>query len=385
MLKYRLRYLLVLLCTGAFFVCFNGYISYYVFLLSLALPVLSLLLSLPGMLTLRVTVCVPGEEGTSPHLAKAQPAALHVAAATRSILPAGRARVRLDIANRFTGEAQSEKLEFSPSHTPQILEHKLTSGACGIIACRLTRARTYDLLGLFWLPVRQKGAGSCQLVVMPTVHGAALGLEQTRSHSSDGDRFSPDRPGSDPTELFGLRDYRPGDRLSRVDWKLSQKTGALLVREASLPLADQALLLLDLSGTGLESDGLMDVFATLAHFLVEQGLDYTVGFSQGGRCGFLPAAGAQETALATEAVLREADHLRLRLPPDLPGGVSRVVYLCPEPDPDLLGQLGKGYPEARLYMVSMRAWGDPAVLPPGLVPVRVRTGSVAEDLEGLVL
>lgn len=64
MLKYRLRYLIVLLCTGAFFVCFNGYVSLYVFLLSLALPVLSLLLSLPGMLTLRVTVCVPGEEGT---------------------------------------------------------------------------------------------------------------------------------------------------------------------------------------------------------------------------------------------------------------------------------------------------------------------------------
>lgn len=384
MLKYRLRYLIVLLCTGAFFVCFNGYVSLYVFLLSLALPVLSLLLSLPGMLTLRVTVCVPGEEGT-PHPAKAQPVPLHVAAVTRSVLPGGRARVRLRISNRFTGGAQTERLEFSPSHRPQILEHKLTCGTCGVVECRLEGARAYDLLGLFWLPVRLRGAGSCQLVVMPTVHRPALGLGQTRSQSSEGERFSPDKPGGDPTELFGLRDYRPGDRLSRVDWKLSQKTGALLVREASLPLADQALVLLDLSGTGPEADGLMDVFATLSQFLLEQGLRCAVGFPRGGGCAFWEAGTPGEGLLATEAVLRGADRQALQLPGELPEGVSRVIYLCPQPDRELLGRLSKEYPGAGLYMLCTRPWDREALLAAEVLPLRVRLGSVAEDLEGLIL
>lgn len=384
MLKNFLRYLIVLLCTGAFFICFNGYFSMYVFLLSLALPVLSLLLSLPGMLTLQVTVCVPGEEGT-PHTAKAQPVPLHVAAVTKSPLPAGRARLRLSITNHFTGEAQAEKLEFSPSRMPQILEHKLTSGTCGVISCQLTKARAYDLLGLFWLPVRLKKAGRCQLVVMPTVHRPILGLGQTCSWSSDGERFSPHKPGRDPTELFGLRDYRPGDRLSRVDWKLSQKTGELLVREASLPLADQALLLLDLSGTGLESDGLMDVVATLTQFLIEEKLEYMVGFSQAGRWVFLPVTEPEEALLAEETVLRTADCRSPKPPQDMPGGVSRVVYLCPKPDLALLGQLSKKYPGARQHMVSLDAWGERASLPPEILPVRVRLGSVAEDLQGLML
>ena len=56
MLYNRLSYLIILLGTGLFFVCFDGYISYYVFLLSLALPLCSLLISLPGMLTMRVRV-----------------------------------------------------------------------------------------------------------------------------------------------------------------------------------------------------------------------------------------------------------------------------------------------------------------------------------------
>ena len=35
MLKNRILYLFILLCTTAFFICFNGYYSWYVFLLSL--------------------------------------------------------------------------------------------------------------------------------------------------------------------------------------------------------------------------------------------------------------------------------------------------------------------------------------------------------------
>ncbi len=54
MLINRLSYLMILLGTGLFFICFDGYISYYVFLLSLALPLCSLVISLPGMLTMRV-------------------------------------------------------------------------------------------------------------------------------------------------------------------------------------------------------------------------------------------------------------------------------------------------------------------------------------------
>lgn len=383
-LKNRLRYLIVLLCTGAFFICFNGYVSLYVFLLSLALPVLSLALSLPGMLTLRVTVCVPGEKGV-PHPAKAQPVALRVAAVNRSPLPAGRARVRLSIANQFTGEAQRESLEFSPSRMPQILEHKLTCGACGLVACRLSKARAYDLLGLFWAPVRLKGAGACQLVVMPTAHRPALGLGQSSSQGSDGGRFSPDKPGEDPTELFGLRDYRPGDRLNRVDWKLSQKGEGLLVRQASLPLRDQALFLLDLSGTGPESDGLMDVLATLGRFLSEEKQEYTVGFPQGGRWSFLPVREPEEEQAAVEAVLRGADHLPARLPPELPEGVSRVVCLCPKPDMEVLGRLAREYPRARLHMVSMGPWEAESGLPPEVLPRRVRPGLVGEDLDGMMV
>ena len=48
MWKSRLCYLFVLLGTTTFLICFDGYLSLYVFVLSLLLPVVSLACSLPG-------------------------------------------------------------------------------------------------------------------------------------------------------------------------------------------------------------------------------------------------------------------------------------------------------------------------------------------------
>lgn len=383
MLKNRLAYLLILLFTGIFFVCFNGYHSMYVFWLSLALPLISLGVSLPGMLTLRASVCVPGG-GETARTCKGQPIPLQVAVMTRWPLPSGRARVTLVIKNHFTGEERRESLEFSPSRTPQLMEHKLTSSLCGSLTCRLTKARAYDLLGLFSLPCFRR-TGSCQVLVLPSVCRPALDMAPTHAWGEDQERYSAQKPGDDPTELFGLRDYRPGDRFSRVDWKLSQKTGSLLVREASLPLTDRALVLAELTGSSVEGDALMDVLATLGEFLAGRELGFCIGYSQAGRTVFVDVDQPEEALPAVEAVLCHTDRQPLRLPPSLPGGVSRVVYLCSEPDPDTLSRLVRQYPQVRLHMAAARPWAQPERLPPELLPLQVRPGHVAEDLSGLLL
>ena len=53
MAKNRLEYALILLCTALFYICFVGYLSFYVFMLTLILPLFSLLCSLPAMLGVR--------------------------------------------------------------------------------------------------------------------------------------------------------------------------------------------------------------------------------------------------------------------------------------------------------------------------------------------
>lgn len=390
MWRNRLLYLFVLLCTTSFFICFNGYYSWYVFLLSLALPWLSLLLSLPGMLTTRAMVEIPGAAGVV-RTGKSAALPLQVSAASRWPLPSGRVRVRLTATNTFTGDTRREVLELSPGREPQAVEHRLSSHACGRVVCRLSKARGYDLLGLFWLPVRLK-KGGCQVIVQPNVFEAMLALGPRQAQDQDGDRYSPVKPGSDPTELFGLRDYRPGDKLSRVDWKLSQKTGGMLVREASLPMARRSLLLVDLFGEAMEADLLMDALASLSHWFCCQGAQYAVGFRRGGGLAFLEVDDPEEGPAAVEAVLCHSDRGPFPAswpsrgqPAGAPQDIARVVYLCPEPEAAAMDFVLKNYPGVRLTVIHTRALTEEKALPPEANPVQVRQGFLQEDLEGLTL
>lgn len=386
MLRNRLLYLFILLCTTAFFVCFNGYYSWYVFLLSLAIPWLSLVMSLPGMLTTWVVVEVPGYDGTA-RTSKSTPLPIQVAAASRWPLPAGRIRVRLTIENLFTSETRREVLELAPGHRPQAVEQKLTSRTCGRIICRLSKARGYDLLGLFCLPVRLKMGGSCQVIVHPNVYETLISLDPRQAPDAESDRYSLTKPGQDPTELFGLRDYQPGDRLNRVDWKLSQKTGGMLVREASLPMAQRVLLLVDLSGDGLEADLLMDTLATMGNCLCCQETEYVVGFSRGRGLAFIDVDEPGAGGAAVEAVLCYGDREPLPTAPPVgaPQDIARIAYICPRPEPDFMGLIAGQYPGARLTVIHTRPLDSPKALPPDVYPVQVRQGSLAADLEGLML
>ena len=386
MLKNRLCYLLILFCTALFFVCFNGYYSAYVFALSLALPVLSLLISLPGMLTLKLAVFVPGQEEPA-RAQKSAPILLHVQAVTAWVVPAGRTRARLVITNTFTDESRWEQMEFSPSRLPQVMEHTLSSSTCGAVTCQLVKARAYDLLGLFCLPVKARPESLCKIIVQPNVFRPALGMNPQCSPYGGGERYSASKPGGDPTELFGLREYRLGDRLNRVDWKLSQKTGGLMVKESSLPVTDRVLLLVDLVASGPEADALMDTLATLSDFFIQQETGHVIGFCQEGAWRFLEVSIPEDVAPAIELVLCFASRSLLPAvrPDSPPAGISRTIYLCSGPDPAVVGLLEELYPAARRLLLHLLPLEGKSGLPLEAQEVRIRPGHVPEDLDGLLL
>ncbi|MCL2333065.1 MAG: DUF58 domain-containing protein, partial [Actinomycetia bacterium] len=88
-------------------------------------------------------------------------------------------------------------------------------------------------------------------------------------------------PGDDPCELYDLRDYQPGDRLSRIHWKLSDKYDRLMVKEYGRVVASDALITFDLNADAPEIDALMDTLCSLASFFREQGQACEVAWYDG--------------------------------------------------------------------------------------------------------
>ena len=396
MLKNRLCYVLLLLCTSVFFICYNGYLSLYVFALSLLFPVLAFFFSLPGMLGARVTLGYEDRDAGAVRGARkgeAVPLRIRVWNATPCI--SGRIRARLTVENTLTGQREEEHFTFTASSHPQVLKHQLSSPTCGQVVCRLDKLWVSDYLGIFSLPLGRRRRQEAAVFFWPSVAGVDLAVQEGNMPDAQGERYSQRKPGDDPTELFALREYREGDRLSRIHWKLSQKMGKPLVKELGLPIADHLFFLLDLNGTGVEADTLLDAFATLSHFLAERETAHRVGYwdTRGNRLRCLEISQPEDLLPVWREILSSQGLAPLPALEGeaLPAGVSHCLYLCCMPQPSLLGALRAQYPAARLSVLqAAESWttaresrsntlGGEAQL------TVLRPGRIAENLNGLLL
>lgn len=382
MLRNRLSYLVILLAVLLFFICFNGYLSLYVLLVTLAIPLLSLLLSLPSVFCVNLSL-TPKRLFTG----KGQELPLSLKVKSRLPLASGRIRVTLTVRNTLTGEARKERLAFTAGRTGLTVTYQLSSASCGQVLCRLSKGRIYDYMGLFLLPLRLTKAARCEVLFYPAVYRTDLTVVQIPVPDGDGDAYSQKKPGNDPSEIFAFREYREGDKLSRIHWKLSQKAGTPLVKELGLPIADHIFFLLDLNGTGMEADALLDAFATLSAFLSESEIAYRVGFWSGNAPEFtvLEAANQEDAVKVLSALLLSrprAAHGQLR-GEDLPTGVSHALYLCSRPDSGTIDLLRLQMPSARLSILPVGE--EAASIPDGAELTRLHQDHIAEDLAGFCL
>ena len=208
-----------------------------VFCLAALLPLFSLCLLL-SCRKLSASVVLPESA------AKQEPFDACILLRGKGPLSSLRVRVRGRAANLLTGEISLlDTEEFSPVHGGAEARLSILSPRCGKLSVDILQIEVCDLLGLFrrkW-PVNAH-AGT---LVLPACFEPQIELSAPDTPDIESDEYSALRPGDDPSELFGIRDYREGDRLKSIHWKLSEKYDRLMVKEMSLPVAQSILLLLD--------------------------------------------------------------------------------------------------------------------------------------------
>ena len=137
-----------------------------------------------------------------------------------------------------------------------------------------------DLSGLFCLPVFVRVPPQ-YINVLPQIKEMEVVLDQ-QMMEVDSDRFSPYHPGNDPSEVFQVREFREGDTLRRVHWKLTQRMGELMVRDFSLPVDHALYFLMEAGAEGgaEELDRLLGAFASISSALIQQGCAHHVGWME---------------------------------------------------------------------------------------------------------
>lgn len=247
MIKRWCIYLVALLGCLTLYAVNQGWFAWILLLSALWLPVLSLVLSLPAILSIQVKIETGGV------ISAGSPLSL----VTRVVcpLPVPEYRCRVRITRKMT-----ERSVLLSANDAIPTEH------CGNLECTPEKCWVYDYLCLFHFPIR-KVEGSV-LTVRPLPVALPL-LEELDALQA---RAWQPKPGGGFAENHELRLFRPGDSMNQVHWKLSAKTGKLTVREAMEPARGRILLTMELRGSEEELDRKLGRLYWLSTNLLQKGM-----------------------------------------------------------------------------------------------------------------
>ena len=252
-----------------FYCVYRLWFSWLTLVAVLCLPVFSLVLSLPAMMGTVLSVDSPD------HAAPGREILLKFDVKCWAPTPVTRAFLR--VKRPITGESWLLKEG-----------QAIPTDHCGILLCRPEKAVVYDYLGLFRLRIPRQAPCTLKLRPRPVPIQDLPSLARQMGVS-----WQP-KAGGGFSEQHEIRLYHPGDKLNQVHWKLSAKTGKLMVREPMEPSLSRVYVEMILRGTGEELDKKFGQLVWLSEYLLEKGIHFDLRVLTGSGVMLLPVGEPKE-------------------------------------------------------------------------------------------
>lgn len=225
--------------------------AWFLFLGITSLPFISLLLSLPTMLMTKVELSCPKRVPIN--------STVSVKLITKSPLPVPPVNWKFRAHESFSGK----NLLFA-ANASFLADH------CGSIQITLQKSRIYDYLGLISFPIR--GKLQKNILVMPEI----LPVKDVPCLKKYLNSNWKPKIGGGFAENYDLREYRPGDDLKRIHWKLVAKTGKAILREPIVPVRGKIVLAMSLVGSPEILDRKFGRLSYLAYYLLDKNLPFEI-------------------------------------------------------------------------------------------------------------
>ena len=145
MARNRIYYAVALVAAALCYVLYEKWFSWFFLTAVLLAPILSVLLSIPTALRLRVELQCPET------VQRGREAVGHLQLAGSFLRPA--CVVRLNIRSFLAGEQTERRLRLTSANALQLL---LPTEHCDVLELSVKKVRIYDFLGLFTLPQRPR-------------------------------------------------------------------------------------------------------------------------------------------------------------------------------------------------------------------------------------
>lgn len=135
--------------------------------------------------------------------------------------------IKYTLYHKIEGVKNSFETRYSVVHASKDYEYNIRFDYCGIYKIVCEEIKVYDLFGLLYIKAYDV---STNAIVMPHKLSVDISEEKLALNKNE-ETFNDPTKGMDVSEIKELREYRDGDKLSQVHWKLSTKSEDLIVKE----------------------------------------------------------------------------------------------------------------------------------------------------------
>lgn len=198
----------------------------------------------------------------------------------KSLIPVNTA-YSVRISNGYTGETENRFFTTTLFKGKCEESFEIKSLHCGYLRIELSEVYMLDLFG--FIPVRVRLSCEGRVSVLPDTFSMNVSVAPVAFDSDAAESWSDYKKGDDVTEIFGLKDYIPGDDIRQIHWKLSSKLNKPIIREASLPIEESLMLFWDKNSESVPElkDAMAEIVATIGRELSSMGIKFIMGYTVG--------------------------------------------------------------------------------------------------------
>jgi len=224
---------------------------------------LDLLVSLPGMLSKGIRMSVPDV------LEKDEEAVFKLAATQTKSYPVRGLFVKILV----TGDDFSVICKRRcPGETDRHCDVVIDTSYSGLTTFNIKRVSVVSLLGLFALPVNTKERRSVLVLPPPVKPLNTVALQQ-------GIHLRP-KPGGGFSEEHDIREYRQGDPVRSIHWKLSAKYDSLTIREPLVPPPHSRLVHVIPWSSAAERDMILGCLRWVTEYMLTRQMPFYIKFGE---------------------------------------------------------------------------------------------------------
>ena len=214
MLKTWFLYSISLIAAFIFFLFYKMWLSWYILIALLAIPVFALIVTIAASLTVKFSVVNPAVT------VKGKPA--YIKLSIEGIASAfSFYKVKMITTDHMAGTQEKKVIVICDNGVTKI---PLETDHCGAYSYKLSKLKVYDLLGFFHFD--QNINKDIELLVKPSPEMPGYMPDMYGFKAKNLRKSS--KPNS---EIYDIRDYQLGDPVKTIHWKMSAKKDKYLVKE----------------------------------------------------------------------------------------------------------------------------------------------------------